>query len=174
MGNELILMKDTLMNSVQEQLANLKDADYHELGAAIDMIKDLAEAVYYCQIVDAMKEKSEEDYYTTKSAPSSRRYYEDSYYRDMDKGSGRMYYTDGSMSSSGRGDTSYYTEYSRPMTMEWHDRREGRSPNMRRMYMESKEMHSTKETSMRDLENYLSELSNDITEMIGDASPEEK
>lgn len=54
------------------------------------------------------------------------------------------------------------------------DRREGRSPMSRRSYMESKEMHQDKNYQLKELENYMKELSSDITEMIADASPEEK
>lgn len=42
------------------------------------------------------------------------------------------------------------------------------------MYMESKELHKDKTTQLKDLENYMQELSLDIAEMIDDASPEEK
>lgn len=66
----------------------------------------------------------------------------------------------------------YYTE--RPYPMELRDRREGRSPMSRKMYMESKELHKDKTTQLKDLENYMQELSMDIAEMIDDASPEEK
>ena len=68
--------------------------------------------------------------------------------------------------------TTYYTE--RPYSMELRDRREGRSPMSRKMYMESKELHKDKTTQLKDLENYMQELSLDIAEMIDDASPEEK
>ena len=59
------------------------------------------------------------------------------------------------------------------------DSREGRSGQSRRGYMEAKEMHKgntseDKQTKMRELEKYMSELSSDVTEMIGDASQEEK
>lgn len=54
------------------------------------------------------------------------------------------------------------------------DRREGRSPKCRRVYMESKEMHHDKTKQMHELEQYLKELSSDIAEMIEDATPEEK
>lgn len=54
------------------------------------------------------------------------------------------------------------------------DPREGRSYNGRRNYMESKEMHKDKTTMMKELEDYMSELSSDITEMIEGASAEEK
>jgi type IV secretory pathway VirB4 component len=47
-------MKTTLMSCVQSQMANLKDVDAKELGEAIDMLKDLEEAMYYCTITEAM------------------------------------------------------------------------------------------------------------------------
>ena len=59
------------------------------------------------------------------------------------------------------------------------DSREGRSGRSRRSYMETKEMNrdnsaESKQKKMRELESYMSELSGDITEMINDASSEEK
>jgi hypothetical protein len=54
------------------------------------------------------------------------------------------------------------------------DRREGRSPMSRKMYMESKEMHKDKATSLQELEKYAQELTNDLVEMVEGASPEEK
>ena len=44
-------MKETLMGCVQGQLGNLSAVDTKELGEAIDMIKDLEEAIYYCTIL---------------------------------------------------------------------------------------------------------------------------
>lgn len=43
-------MKEQLMNCVQGQLGDISAVDAHELGEAVDMIKDLAEAIYYCTI----------------------------------------------------------------------------------------------------------------------------
>jgi hypothetical protein len=40
--------------------------------------------------------------------------------------------------------------------------------------MESQEMHKDKAIKMQELEKYMHELSNDMTEMITGASPEEK
>lgn len=59
------------------------------------------------------------------------------------------------------------------------DSREGRSGQSRRSYMETKEMNKgnsqqEKQEKMKELEKYMGELSGDITEMITDASPEEK
>lgn len=58
--------------------------------------------------------------------------------------------------------------------MEIRDAREGRSGVRRRFYMEAKEEHHGTPTKMKELEEYLKELSEDITEMIEGASPEEK
>lgn len=100
-------MKETLVNCVQAQLADIKNVNTEELGEAIDMIKDLEEAMYYCSITKAMEKKEEEEkameklqkgnpyhYYTERYMP----YYPvEMYYpieRDMDRDMGRMYYSD--------------------------------------------------------------------------------
>ena len=44
----------------------------------------------------------------------------------------------------------------------------------RRMYMEAKEMKRGRDVEMKELENYLQDLTSDITDMIRDASMEEK
>jgi hypothetical protein len=36
---------------------NLQSANTAELGMAMDMLKDLSEAMYYCSIVEAMEEE---------------------------------------------------------------------------------------------------------------------
>ena len=48
-------MKETLMCAVEMQLCELGEVDTKELGEAIDMIKDLEEAIYYCTVTEAMK-----------------------------------------------------------------------------------------------------------------------
>lgn len=53
------------------------------------------------------------------------------------------------------------------------DPREGRSGERRKMYMEGKG-HKDKTKQMHELEQYMQELANDMSEMIQDASPEEK
>ena len=180
----LKMMKEQLMSCVQGQLGDIKNVDAHELGEAVDMIKDLAEAIYYCTITESM-EKSEEsgnksqgemniNYYTT---PYYNKMYPD--YRDMERTGGYMYYptggNGGSMNGGSNGGNSggrsYYTEMPGLMGR---DPREGRSPMRRRMYMEGKEMHNDTNSQLRELEAYLQELSSDITEMIKDASPEER
>jgi hypothetical protein len=40
-------------------MGDLKKVDTKELGEVIDMIKDLAETMYYCEIYKQMEEKQE-------------------------------------------------------------------------------------------------------------------
>lgn len=205
--DRLKAMKENLISCVQAQICGgLKDVDAKELGEAVDMIKDLEEAMYYCTIIEAMEEAEEEKeknghhqqqqypmYYPPVHEPY--RYYP--YYRDMDRDFGRMYYPHdeiyynrdrmyaggqgGSSSSSsggqggnpGGGRSSYMEGYDR-YPVEMRDHREGRSPIMRKSYMESKEMHKDTKVKMHELEKYMQELTQDIVEMIEGATPEEK
>lgn len=129
-------IKDTLIHSVARQMKHIDSVDTEELGEVVDMIKDIAEAIYYCTVTEAMEGRGE--------------------------GRSNQYYG----GNSGQG---YYTEREYPIEM-----KEGRSPNSRRMYMEAKEQHHPKEAKMRELERYAQELTQDISEMIEDASPEER
>lgn len=111
------------------------------------------------------------------------------YYRDMDRDQGRMYFTptpSRDMSRMRNMDDRYEERngpYMRHEDEEWsrnheypvemRDRREGVSPIHRKYYMEAKELKHDKKMQMEELEKYMHELSNDITEMISDASPEE-
>ncbi len=176
MGTEMLkTMKEQLVSCVQGQLGDISKVDAHELGEAVDMIKDLSEAIYYCTITDSMEKADKEEkasvnninYYTNPSPMHyNTRMYPD--YRDMERNNGYMYYTAGGNGNSGNSNsTSYYTEMMR-------DPRQGRSPMRRRMYMEGKEMHKDANSQLKELEAYLQQLSSDITEMIKDASPEER
>lgn len=209
---ELKKMKDQLVTCVQGQLGDIAKADAHELGEAVDMIKDLAEAIYYCTITQSMEKAEEEkpsevnniNYYTTpvyqKMSPE---YWPPDPYKDTDRDRGYMYYPGGGNGGNGngsrggsnggnsdgsgnsgtgmgtRGSVNYY-----PMALPYEmkpdeypmrrDPREGKAAMRRRMYMEGKENHSDTTSQLHELEAYLQELSSDITEMIKDASPEEK
>ena len=169
----LKIMEDQLTSCVQNQLGDISKADAHELGEAVDMIKDLAEAIYYRTITDSMEKSNDNksetniNYYTTPNY--SRMQYHDPY-REIEKSNGYMYYTAGG-SGMNTGNMNYYTEMPNIMGR---DPREGRSPIRRRMYMEGKEAHKDANSQLRELEAYLQELSSDITEMIKDASPEER
>ena len=57
-------IKETLLDEIQSQLSHLECVDTKELGEAIDMIKDLEEAIYYSTITEAMhgREKKEEEW----------------------------------------------------------------------------------------------------------------
>ena len=168
------MMKETLMNCVQGQLGDLSSVDTKELGEAIDMIKDLSEAIYYCTITESMegKEKYGDSMYYP--MPADRQYYGG--YRDMDKPYGRMYYEEPHRGVYPRAGVhgSDHGEAERNYPIEIRDYREGRSPVMRKTYMERKMHGGTKEVQMQELEKYLHELTNDITEMIEGASMEEK
>ena len=150
-------MKEQLICQVQEQFDHLDVVDTKELGEVIDMIKDIAEAEYYCSITKAMEEKDRE-------GRNGNIYYHTMPYPDYDRE--RMYY------SSGQGNGSEKSAYMPEMMA--HDPREGRAKNSRKMYMESKEIHKDAATQMKDLEKYLQDLSEDIAEMIKDATPQEK
>lgn len=194
-------MKEHLTSVIDAQISgNLESVDAKELGEAVDMVKDLAEAIYYCTITEAMEESTKEEEMMAKLGAAGGqmqpRYYSDPRYSrgwkvepymyggdpmEME----RMYYGGNSGSNSGSAasnnsgashgsnmNTAYYREQEYPV--DFHDYREGRSPMQRKMYMESKEMHQSKDASMRELEKYIQELSSDITEMIKEATPEEK
>ena len=171
-------MKETLMNCVSGQLGDLSSVDAKELGEAMDMIKDLSEAIYYCTITESMEKSDKEK----KEYPMNEyRYYPvdyNRYYRDMDREYGNMYYTDYAMNNGGSrnyqdGNRQTPGE-SRNYPIELRDYREGRSPMTRKTYMERKMHGGGKEAQMQELEKYMQELSSDITEMIDGASPEEK
>ena len=161
--HKLYDMKNCLINAAQSQMSNLQNCDAEELGEVIDMIKDIEEAIYYCTITKAMEEKD----YTSKE----RMYYHErgGYKYDDNSSSYADNYRTNKPHSS---DYEHDDEREYPVTIR--DSREGRSPEYRRMYMESKEMHQDKAKQMQELEKYMRELGDDITEMIEDASPEEK
>jgi len=107
--------------------------------------------------------------------------------RDMDRPYGRMGYSGGSSGGSSSGMSSGGSSSSgmssgsmgsqggsRGYSESGRDSREGRSGERRRGYMEAKEQGKDKQAKMRELEDYLKELSTDVTEMIEGASPEEK
>ena len=168
-------MKDSLICVVENQLCNLSEVDTEELGEAIDMIKDLEEAIYYCTITKAMEEGKHEEY--------PKHYDEEMYNQRMYYG-GRSGYSNGGNSSSSSGGSnsgsnssgssgrSQYHEREYPY--EFKDYREGRSPRSRRTYMEAKETHQDKTSQMRELEKYMQELTQDIVEMVEGSSQEEK
>ena len=157
-------MKNCLISAAQSQMGNLQDCNAEELGEVIDMIKDLEEAIYYCTITKAMNDKEENNH------SQYRMYYKERGEHDYDNSSSYINYP----RIDKYNDKSNEPYREREFPLEMRDTREGRSPARRRMYMESKELHKDKVTAMKELEEYMQELSSDICEMIEDASPEEK
>ena len=181
MGHERLKhVKESLMAAVENQICQLGEVDAEELGCAIDMIKDLEEALYFCTITEAMTGKEKggnhinvemEKEYHKGGGERPQMYYSDPYYNY--NRSDMMYYngggsSNGNMSSSNGNSSSNYSE---PMSRDY---REGRSSQSRRMYMEAKETHHDKNVHLRELEKYAQELTSDIVEMIQDATQEEK
>lgn len=189
-------MIEKLAECAEKQFDNgIESVDTAEMGQVTDMLKDLAEAMYYRTLTKAMDDSDPEEimemferygdggrrYYdhyryadgrfAPKGRGTYRRGYEEPpyyhmtpemYHRDMDRDMGRMYYTESSAS-----------------TGSMRDSREGRSGMSRRAYMENKELHKAntpadKEAKVRDLNTYMTELATDMSEIINDATPEEK
>ena len=145
-------------------MCHLEDVNTKELGEAIDMIKDLSEAIYYKTITDAMEEKEPEYYYRDVDRKKGMMYY---------GGDADYYYRPDSM-HRGNGPTHHEPRLEMPLGEIMRDRREGKSHITRKMYMESKELHKDKTVTLQELEKYAQELTSDIVEMIEDASAEEK
>lgn len=203
-------MKTKLVDCVEKQISgNLEYTNAQELGEAVDMIKDLSEAIYYCTITEAMEGKDQmkngghypaAHYYgnesMTRNYPTDYMYssHPMMYASNGQGGNSSSYYTpimyaaDGNRQSSGEsrnyspmmyasngGSTSSYMyhspEYMYPSIYE--QEQQGRSPMMRRRYMDGKR-YNDKQTQMQELEKYTQELASDLTDMIKDASPEEK
>lgn len=178
----LKLMKSKLVDCIEKQInGNLEYTNAEELGNAVDMVKDLSEAIYYCTITEAMEDKSQykqgshmpaTHYYNepmmTRSYPvdynSPMRYMDNNYnYANGGNGGSSRYYDDTS--------TRYMTyKYDYPMLPSTSI---DRSSSSRKRYMDGK-MYNDKQSQIKELEQYTQELASDLTEMIKDASPEEK
>lgn len=173
----------------------IENIDPCEMGQVTDMMKDLAEAMYYRTLMKEMEESStDETMEMFERFGDGRRFYDN--YR----------YANGRFAPKGRGTRRGYDEppYFH-MTPEMYrgmehdrdiDRNYGRmyytepatsGMNMtesgydkaKRHYTETKEMHKAntaedKEHKMKSLENYMKELSGDITELLTDMTAEER
>ena len=190
----------------------IEEIDTEEFGKATDIIKDLAEAMYYRTLTEAMKDSEYgEDYDEYGAYDDGRRYYrgqprsktsgrymkrgdgrrkgyeeppywhmtpemyhdwdnmsEEERERDMDRLSrGRMYYTDSRTTTTG--------SMHRPDgSMDNVNRGISRYDNARRGYEEKKTMGADKAEKMKGLEEYMKELSTDVSSMLTDMTPEEK
>lgn len=162
---ELKRMKEALMSCVSSQIhGNLQSVDTKELGEAIDMIKDLSEAIYYCTITKAMESDEMDGENKGKGQHGSR------YYTPMYRHPYPM--------TTGEGHANALKGYRDGMviypTRDMEDSDAGHSWKSRKMYMQGKYMGQDKTKQMQELEQYMQELSSDVTEMIQDSSPEEK
>lgn len=157
--------------------------DSKELYELMDIIKDCEEAIkykeeatYYQKITDAMDKNSSETNmkYIEKYIPENKRYYmpiwdeeemwENEMWDDMYPGTRRMR-------------PHYYTEpkWTSGKEMPTHDPKEGRSGITRKMYMDIKYDSSIdKATKMKELENFMRDLVDDMTEMIEGLDANEK
>lgn len=123
--------------------------------------------------------------------PDMMREHDPEYWRDVDRKEGRMYYTDANMSGNApttttgntgniRGYSDGYADGMRDgRNSQSRDRREGRSGQSRRGYMETKEAHKDntpqdKQEKMKSLEAYAKELTEDVIDMVSDATAEER
>ena len=173
-------IKCRLVEAVQAQVADLKHVNAKELGEVIDAIKDIEEAMYYCSIIQAM-EKTEEDEEKHQSFNNINYYMEPTAYPDHIVNGRKMYdgramYDERSMHDRSSGDRQYYVPYMEyaPYMMRDKDWREDKLSKSRRTYVEGK-MNKVKDTeSMQDLEHYIKDLGDDLTDMIQNSSPEEK
>ena len=166
---QLKSIKQCLVSAVQSQLGDLKKTDAKELGEVIDMIKDLEEAMYYCSITEAMEKSAEE-----KEQGMNVNYYMEPMYYDGGNQNMSM-----GRNSQSNGTRSYvpYMEYAPYMMRDnrWRDEHFGDKSGMsRRMYMEGKQYHGDDQQSMKELEHYIKDLGEDLTDMIKESSQEEK
>lgn len=158
----------------------VENIDTKEMGEVAEIIKELSEAEYYAKISKAMDEAEYgEDYdyigayderkgYRGQPRDSRGRYIRRRGYespmmmhderRESDYKDGRMYYDDGVTRTT--------------------DISESRYDRARRGYEEAKNMNDTsadgKRKSMENLESYMKELSEDMTQFIGKMDANEK
>ena len=146
----------------------MKEAENEDNMRAIEMYEDYPERRYYdnyrYKTSGRFAPKGKGSYMPRRGydeppyyhmTPEMYREHEPKYYRDMDKESRNVM---------------YYTE---PVRMY------SRYENAKRGYEESKAMHNgntpeDKQAKMKDLEAYMKEISEDVTKLISDATPEEK
>lgn len=170
-------LKESLMTCIEGQMCNVYEADTEELGEAIDMLKDLEEALYYCTITEAMEGGDKKRHHEGKGdyewpAQGMGDYGNGHNMAYDERGRSYMMYNDGRSSGSNGGHSNGGHGYMDPGMNR--DYREGRSPEVRRMYMEARDMGKDKTMQIKELEHYMQELSSDVVEMIQEAGTEEK
>ena len=111
--------------------------------------------------------------YTEMMMPEMYDYSDMEHMRDMDRDYGKMYYTDGMNGNSRSGSSSGMSNGSS------RGYSESRYDRARRGYEEAKATHKdnspeSKQQKMKELEEYMKSLAEDLTEAIQDATPEER
>ena len=189
---------EKLESAVSAEFAKgLECVNTDEMGKVIDMIKDCTESLYYYSIFEAMKKSEEEKeleelaekkyfnhdniMYTHHSSPSVEQILRDydemspaKKYEIRERISKRFYppYAENTW-------TKYHDDVDTDIMSMRRDNKEGTSGVQRKAYVEMKEKYradtpENKRMRTTELEKYLQELSSDITNMISDASVEEK
>ena len=92
-------------------------------------------------------------------------------YRESGRSNGNQYGNSTSQRNDSQGGNDLTSKYENMMMR---DEREGCSPKSRKTYMESKAQHSDKAMQMKELENYMQELTSDMLEMVEGSTQEEK
>ena len=138
------------IKNIHEMLEKLACCSREELDRGLDQL----DADEFGKVTDMIKDLSEAEYYCKISKAMDTAEY------------GKDYDWRGSYSDRGRHG-------------EMHDAKEGRMEHLKRSYMEAREMNKgnsaeEKHKRLKELENYVNELHDDILGMIADASPEEK
>ena len=171
------IIKDLVCYDKDKKIIEAMDEaeDSEEAMKYIEMYEDYPRKGYRGQPRDSKGRYMSRRGYESRMMPEMYDYSDMEYMRDMDRDYGKMYYTDGMNGSSRGGSSSGMSNggsrgYSQGGNR---DSREGRSGQSRRSYMESKEMHKdnspeSKQHKMKELETYMKDLSEDVTEMIGD------
>ena len=83
--HKLKSMKHSLESCAYAQMSNLESVDTKELGEVIDMIKDLAETMYYTAITEAMEEGEADEWKEDRKYYPSRKMYMEAKEKHMDK-----------------------------------------------------------------------------------------
>lgn len=148
----LIEMKKKLVECAEAQMEDLCAVDTEELGAVIDMIKDLEEGIFYCIMGHHQLEKDE----TSKIALQ------------------HCCHCDGVEDVELLEDENSFMKKEHMAATHDHHDWEGHSHSKRKAYLEARESKKDKIVQMKELEEYMKELSTDITDMIKDASLEER
>lgn len=157
-------IKEKLETTVLSQLDNgIENVDTKEMEMACDMIKDIADAMYHCTLIEAMN-KSEYGKDYTEEGPY--RFYTPYPHQMGNDMMGEMDYSSPRMRQGRPTHTTpsrmYYTENNTGYM--------GKSGDMRRKYFES----SDPTAKMQSLEDYTKTLHEDLSEMVSSASDNEK